>query len=373
MNKNFKAAAVTGENDEGKRADRIIRSILSDINLSSVYKEMRSGRIRINGKKIKPDFRVNSGDIISVHISLLDKINTDKINYAENVFTDNPVLIDIHGNSNTKKAKDKSDSRESSSLSRTDRINKNFQSSIIFENSNILAVNKKRGIPVHGGTFSKGTETLEDCVKLYLEGKIADSITFSPGPLHRLDRNTSGIILFGKSIKGARVFSEMLRSGKTEKYYIAVFDGTIKQEVRWENIIAQDKNLKQSVISGFSDSNKNRGISGKKAVTVINPVIFNDKNTLAVVRIPTGRYHQIRKQGQLNSHPLTADRKYGGKQSLPFYLLHSYKLILREFSDITGFNSLTADVPDYFIKNITRFFSSSDIEKFINYIENLKD
>ena len=367
MNNNFRKAAVTGENDAGKRADRIIRSILPDMSLSSVYKEMRSGRIRINGKKIKPDLRVQNGDIISVHISLLEKINNDITNLSETVLKDN------YNSSNTVNIIDsgKKDRLQylNSSLSRSavNRLKKAFEESIIFENCNILALDKKRGMPVHGGSFKRETETLDECVKLYLEGKIPGSITFSPGPLHRLDRNTSGIILFGKSIEGARVFSEMLRSGKTEKYYIALFDGQIKDEVIWENIISQDKFLKKSVSQVSDHTGKKQINEGKKALTVIKPVVYNNGNTLAVVKIPTGRYHQIRKQGQLNSHSLTADMKYGGKKTVPFYLLHSFKLVLKEDSEITGFKSLKAPVPDYFIKYSSGLFSRNDIEEFINF------
>ena len=380
MNNSFKNAAKAGENDEGKRADRIIRTVLSDMPLSSVYKEIRRGRIRINGKKIKPDCRVSRGDIISVHNSLL---KTDKDNTPENALKSEGFLTE-----NTQPAdktwRIRQDMQDRRDLQTENRVKETLISSIIFENNNILALNKKRGMPVHGGDFSEETETLENCVKLYLEGKIPDSITFSPGPLHRLDRNTSGIILFGKSIAGARVFSEMLRSDMTEKYYIALFDGMIKKEAVWKNRIEQDRKRKYSAsadnfIPDTEQRNKagdetadNKLTPGKQAVTIVRPVVFNDKYTLALVKIPTGRYHQIRKQGQLNRHSLSGDRKYGGEKSIPFYLLHSFCLVLKEESGITGFKSLTAPLPGYFYKTAEKLFSPGDMEIFIEFIRNFK-
>ena len=340
MNINFKTAAVTGKNDSGKRADKIIRKVLSDLNLSSVYKEIRSGRIRINSRKIKPEYRVSEGDVISVHKSLLENLPSLEKGFKSGK-TGNMVFSP-----------------------ETVKIAEDIKKDIIFENRNILAVNKKRGIPVHGGNFIKKTETLEDCIKIYLKGKIEQSLTFSPGPLHRLDRNTSGLVLFGKSIDGARIFSEMLRNGKTEKYYLALFDGKIGREVRWENRITQDNNQKKAV-----DADQDKSGKSKKAVTIVKPLLFNSRNTLALVNIPTGRYHQIRKQGQLNRHPLTGDKKYGGKPVIPCYLLHAYRIDLKEYSETTGFSSLKAPVPDYFINTAVRIFGDEAMEIFRIFIK----
>ena len=352
--------AVTGKNDSGKRADRIIRTVLSDIALSSVYKEMRSGRIRINGKKIKPDYRVKEGDIINIHTSLLN--DSAALNGKD-------ISIAI------KKKQQIKNSTVCLSDSKRIKYSDEIFNAVVFENNNILAVNKKRGIPVHGGDFSASDKTLEESVKKYLEGKISDSITFRPGPLHRLDRNTSGIILFGKSIEGARVFSEMLRTGRTEKYYIALFDGVIKEETRWENKIYQDKNMGKSysadIKSVKNTHNKpDNSIKAKEAVTIVKPIIYSDKNTLAAVIIPTGRYHQIRKQGQLNNHPLTGDKKYGGNQNIPFYLLHAFKLVLKQQSEITGFNSIISPLPDYFYKTAGKLFNRKDVDIFRDFIKN---
>ena len=370
MNDNYKIIAEAGKNDSGKRADRIIRTVFSNMNLSSIYKEIRSGRIRVNDRKIKPACRLEEGDVISIHISVLKESgNNDKIS-----------LENCSRESGIKKADSgRNPMFENISSNDKKKYSDEVEKSLLFENDNIIAVSKKRGLLVHSGDKKSGQPTLEDYINSYLEDKIPPSLTFRPGPLHRLDRNTSGIVLFGKSIEGARTFSEMLRSGKTEKYYIALFDGAIEKETKWENRIYQDKKLKRSYSADFP-GNKNRRkydspantddeLSAKTAVTVVMPIVYTEKNTLALVNIPTGRYHQIRKQGEINSHPLTGDSKYGGKADLPYYLLHAYRLVLKEESSVTGFKEVTAPLPDYYIKNVCKLFGRKEREEFRIFLE----
>ena len=368
MNDNYKIIAEAGKNDSGKRADRIIRTVFSNMNLSSIYKEIRSGRIRVNDRKIKPACRLEEGDVISIHISVLKKSGNN----------DNISLETLSGKSGIKKADSgRNPLFENIPTNNKKKYSDEVDKSLLFENDNIIAVSKKRGLLVHSGDKKSGQPTLEDYINSYLEDKIPSSLTFRPGPLHRLDRNTSGIVLFGKSIEGARTFSEMLKNGKTEKYYIALFDGIILRKTKWENRIYQDKKLKKSYSADIS-VNKNSSIKksseyteliAKTAVTVVTPIVSTAENTLALVNIPTGRYHQIRKQGELNSHPLTGDSKYGGKADLPYYLLHAYRLVLNEESPVTGFKEVTAPLPDYFIKNACKLFGRKEIEKFRIFLE----
>ena len=335
MKDNFRIIAETGKNDSEKRADRIFRKILPDLNLSAIYREMRNGKIRINGKKVKPSARVTEGDKISIHLSL------DKHTAALTGFTNPP---EIENNKNYPAAPP------------------GFTECIIFENDNIIALNKKRGMLVHSGDIGSGEKTLENDVNRYLKGVISPSLTFRPGPLHRLDRNTSGLVLFGKSIEGARKFSSMIKDGETEKFYFALFDGCISNEVRWENSLVQNEKLKKSEMSDSSGKSKT-------AVTIVKPVIYSKDFTIALVNIPTGRYHQIRKQGQLNNHPLTGDSKYNGKKKLPFYLLHAYRISISDNTDLMGFSTLTAALPDFFLKTASELFSSEKIKRLKEFIK----
>ena len=99
-------------------------------------------------------------------------------------------------------------------------------------------------------------------------------------------------------MKGQGFFHSFSERVKTEKKYIALFDGIIRKEVTWENTIIQDKNKKKSVAAD--------DIKHGKAVTTVKPIVSGRNNTLAFVTIPTGKYHQIRKQGGTEQPP--ADR-----------------------------------------------------------------
>ncbi len=321
MKENFITLAETGSNDSGKRADTIFRKLLPGMPLSAIYREIRNGRLRINSRKISPSWRVSAEDTMEIHISLGSFISA----------SEKEKTVQINGKTDPE----------------------GFINSILFENSDIIIINKKRGELVHSGDKEEKKPTLEQLVNRYLSGKIEPSLTFRPGPLHRIDRNTSGIVVFGKSIEGARVFSQLLREGKTEKKYIALFDGIIRKEVTWENTIIQDKNKKKSVAAD--------DIKHGKAVTTVKPIVSGRNNTLAFVTIPTGKYHQIRKQGELNSHPLTGDSKYRGSSVLPFYLLHAYQLSVSEDDLICNFKTVKAPLPDYFIKNLKNIFNEKEL------------
>ena len=140
---------------------------------------------------------------------------------------------------------------------------------IVFESDDLLAINKKKGQLVHG---EKGS--LEEMVRHYLKNRIPSSLSFQPGPLHRLDRNTSGLIYFSKSINGAREFSEELQNKNFIKYYITLLDGTLKIKDIWVDNLHRDKGRKKT----FIDSD------GKNACSTAYPVHSYRGYTLAVIK-----------------------------------------------------------------------------------------
>jgi len=288
----FVTAATVQKDDEGKRADRIFRIVLGKMPLSRVYKEIRSGFLRINGKKTKEDAKVSAGDTVDVAEILME--------FAE------PV--------------------EHKKTSHT--VNKEaFKKRIVFEDDGILVINKKKGELVHSDGSSKRFTPLDQLVREYLEDSTADSISFAPGPLHRLDRNTSGIIAFGKSAEGARDFSSALQNRETRKCYIALLDGVLTQAERWEDHLARDERTNTTHVA--------KGGKGDLAITIASPFLIAGGKTLAQVEIKTGRTHQIRCQASFHRHPLTGDTKYHGSPCEAGYWLHSC-CIIAEGRTITG-------------------------------------
>ncbi len=182
---------TAGKDDNDRRIDKILRILIKSASLSEIYKALRSGLVKLNHKKCRPETHVFEGDIISVASFLLNHENSDK---------------------------EKSESY-------------NTTLDIIFENENLLIVNKPYNMNVHGDGKS-----LEKIVLEYCNSKNkTESISFTPGPLHRLDKKTTGLLCFSNSLLGARWFSENINTHAINKTYFAVIQGTLPEEIRWED------------------------------------------------------------------------------------------------------------------------------------------
>ena len=287
---NFITAATVQKDDDGKRADRIFRIVLGKMSLSRIYKEIRSGFLRINGKRTKEDSKVSAGDTVDVAQILMEFVQVAEPRKPAHAIN-----------------------REA------------FKRRIVFEDEGILVINKKKGELVHSDGSSKRFTPLDQLVREYLEGETPGSISFSPGPLHRLDRNTSGIIAFGKSASGAREFSNALQNRQTRKCYIALLDGKLTKQEHWEDHLTRDEKTNTTHVA------KN----GDLAITIATPFLISDGRTLAQVEIKTGRTHQIRCQASYHHHPLTGDAKYHGSHNEAGYYLHSSCIIAGDRT-ITG-------------------------------------
>ncbi|MCQ2604342.1 MAG: RluA family pseudouridine synthase [Spirochaetia bacterium] len=282
----FKTVATVKKDDDGKRCDRIFRIVLGEMPLSRIYREIRSGFLRINGRRTKQDARVAEGDTVDVAAPLMEFVHTQE----------------------PKKT--------------VPTINRGaFQKRIIYEDDNILILNKKKGELVHPDGKSGSFTTLDRIVKDYLGFSREDSIAFAPGPLHRLDRNTSGMIAFGKTAQGARDFSMALQNRETRKCYIALLDGTLSQQAMWHDRLLRDNNANYSQILPLKST------QGDEVITIATPFLCSNGLTLAQVEIKTGRTHQIRAQASYHKHPLTGDLKYHGSPNDSGYYLHSCCII----------------------------------------------
>jgi 23S rRNA pseudouridine955/2504/2580 synthase len=154
-------------------------------------------------------------------------------------------------------------------------------------------------------------------------------------------------MLFAKSLKGAQAASSILRSGKAEKYYTGILDGAIANHETWQDSLARDP----AEMRSFSPHEgarigKGRIGKGRPAVTEIFPIESAAHATLVLMRIQTGRTHQIRAQAALHFHPLSGDAKYGGSAFLPRYLLHAIAIRIKEPTFPLDFPSLTAGLSE---------------------------
>jgi 23S rRNA pseudouridine955/2504/2580 synthase len=268
---------VTGENDKGRRLDRILRKALADYPLPLIHRLLRQKKVLVNGKPGKAHERIESG--VKIFISSL-----------ENTQTRSPLVRQFPA------------------------------PEILWQGLGLIAVNKPAGLAVHGHN------SLDDMVQYFLAEKLPASLSFKSGPLHRLDKPSSGIVIFSTSIEGARLFSSLLRERKVRKTYLTIVEGNVKSEEIWQDELIRDKEKKKTFVSRLKTG------GSKTAVTKVTPLSADGGYTLIKAEIATGRTHQIRAQAAFHGYPLAGDKKYGGKKFGDGFFLHAWKLEFLEYT-----------------------------------------
>jgi 23S rRNA pseudouridine955/2504/2580 synthase len=290
---------ITGENDKGRRLDRILRKALASCPLPLIHRLLRQKKVLVNGKPGKANDRIECGAKISIGL----------------------LTAPILKNTQTREPKKR----------------QLPPPEILWQGMGLIAVNKPAGLAVHGHN------SLDDMVRSFLADKLPPSLSFKPGPLHRLDKPSSGIVVFSTNIEGARLFTSLMRERKIGKTYLAVVEGNVKSEEIWQDDLFRDKEKKKTYVSQGDTG------GGKNAVTKVTPLASDGNYTLIKAEIATGRTHQIRAQAAFHGHPLAGDKKYGGKKfgDGSGFFLHAWKLKFLEY-EITapiGGNHLPESAP----------------------------
>ena len=271
----------TGPNDTGRRLDKVLRIFFPELTLPLIYKNLRKGLIKINGSKSKPDYRINQDDIIQV----ADFLVSDK-----------------------------------STTQNSDSNQKLSPELIVFENEHILILNKPCGINVHSA--KKDEISLQNLVtQYYKETRQDNSLSFRPGPLHRIDKFTQGLVCFSMSTAGAQWFSRNMKEHKIKKTYSAVVQGKIDKEELWKDKI-EKLEVTGTKFHTMTINDSDFSDNAKECITKIVPLesfkIKNDDVTKVIFEIETGRQHQIRAQSAYHGFPLYGDIAYGGKKTDEF-------------------------------------------------------
>lgn len=271
----------TGADDAGRRLDRVLRRVLKSLPLAAIYGALRRGRIVVNGHRAEPDYRIAAGDRIG--------LDPDIASLVERRASPGPSV-------------ERTESEDMASLAPL----------LLLATDDLLFLNKPAGDLVHG------PDSIEERVRRALRQTAARSLGFSPGPLHRLDRNTSGLIVFPRSVRGAQVFSACLRERSLKKHYLALLEGKLSRAEVWEDNLERDRERRLTRVVSPP--------SGRPALTRAAPLFCDGRRTLALLAIETGITHQIRAQSAARRLPLLGDAKYGGTPSPEGYLLHALSI-----------------------------------------------
>ena len=279
--------------------------------LSYIYRLFRDGAVRVRGMKVDGSFRAESGQELELRLP----------DTPENAA---PVHVRTDG---TRQANE----------------SERFAGMLLVTTPDLVIVNKPRGILTHGAGG------VDEAAKAYFSGLIAESLSFTPAPLHRLDRNTSGALAVSASLRGATLFSEALRQGRVGKLYVALLGGRLRDEQAWFDTLARDDRSGTTVTAD----------DGERAEARAFPVASADGMTLAVIRLGTGRTHQIRVQAASRGLALAGDSKYGGRAISGGYLLHCAVLDIPRLADDMEPVRATAPLPDAARRRLVTMFGAT--------------
>jgi 23S rRNA pseudouridine955/2504/2580 synthase len=245
---------VVGEENEAQRIDNYLLRQLKGVPKSHVYRVLRSGEVRVNSGRVKADYRLRIGD----------RVRVPPVRTAAPAAKRKVRPIDFP---------------------------------VVFEDPTLLVIDKPSGVAVHGGSgLSFGV--IESLRAARPEAKMLELA-------HRLDRDTSGLLVVAKKRSALLELHRMLRDAEMEKVYVAVVKG------RWQG---GKRELRES-LHKYLNAKGERRVSvhdaGQAAVTRVRPLQVNDAFSYLELRLMTGRTHQIRVHLAHAGHPVLGDDKYG--------------------------------------------------------------
>ena len=289
---------------ENSRIDRLLKKICKNETLSNIFRALKKGDVRVNGAKIKENYRLVLGDTVTIkYLKFQEDVLTGALKESKKVYED-------------------------------EYDNYYYKSLIIFENEDFFIVNKPPQMPMHKGTGHKFGLS-----EIYKQIYNNSNVNFA----NRLDNDTSGLVIGCKNLKFLRYMTEKIRNNEIKKKYVAIVHGDIKDsyikmenylKVTEKNVIVSDEELKESkkCISIVRKRNLRQEHLEKLMLLEEFEKMQNERITTLEIELMTGRKHQIRAQLAHRKNPIVGDKKYGKKDVAKRLCLACYKV---EFDNFT--------------------------------------
>lgn len=325
-----------GPNEAGQRLDKFLHKYLPNAGTSFLYKMLRKKNITLNGKKAEGKESLSEGDVVRCF-------------FAEETFL-------------------KFAGKEISGEDVTPYMEA-YQGltgiEVLYEDADVVVLNKPAGI------LSQKAKDTDLSLNEWLIGYLLDSKsisqtqlkTFKPSVCNRLDRNTSGLVLCSKTLKGSQYLSRIIKEHSLRKFYYTICEGSISEELLLEGYLS--KNHKTNTVTVLAEK---QDASCEYIKTIFTPLALGScddrthtkgalQATLLGVELFTGKTHQIRAHLSSIGHPILGDGKYGGRACfhLKYQLLHAHHVIFpedAEFPALSG-KTIVAPCPKEFVQIAT--------------------
>lgn len=288
---------IVSEKEVGKRIDVLLGEELENISRSQAQRLLEDGKVSVNDKSVKSNYKTRCNDRIDIIIP-------------------EPVMLEI-------KAED-------------------IDIEIIYEDDDIAVVNKPQGMVVHpaAGNYSG---TLVNALLSKCKDLSGINGVIRPGIVHRIDKDTSGVLVVAKNDNAHRILAEQIKEHSVKRIYIALVEGVIKDDKGVINLPIGRHPIERKKMSVAARN-------GRNAVTHYRVIERFSKNTLIEARLETGRTHQIRVHMAHIGHPLVGDPVYGFKKQsykLKGQVLHA--MVLGFIHPTRGeYMEFSAPIPEYF-------------------------
>jgi 23S rRNA pseudouridine955/2504/2580 synthase len=291
------AVQYTVSSDEDNfRADKIVKTNFPDAGYVFLQKLFRLRKVKVNGRKITASDKLHAGDIVEIFSDLSEAKSCS----CDGNFRNDQKLFDY------------------------------LKSLIIYENDDFFAINKPAKLAVQLGT--KVSTCVETFIKSYPNCKCH--------LVHRLDKDTSGVLLVAKNLRSARELTKFFRENKIKKTYLALVDGKISESGIIDNFLEKSfiGNEEKMVVSDF----------GQRAITNYCPLEIIEKYnyiyTLLELKPLTGRKHQLRVHcAKTLNAPILGDKKYNPQVQHKELFLHAHRVFIEDLNI-----EIQAEIPKYF-------------------------